>query len=618
MLLIPIINPIIKYRSLISSSGQFGTTLTWSGRYLAYSDSVDIIPAVSFNDTEGVFIATSGGTGRPNRQGIKKILSNGSIEWTFLTEGVNSAIDIPLVNGELHEVMASDQDTLYATSNTYWDFTKVSSPSLSAPVSSLNASGTIHTVNIPSVSTGDLIIVVGGYNKNVSTTLPSGWEKELSQNYSRLANGNYFLKKADGTETSTVNFTSSTAAESVWYTYVIPAGEWWDDGIDVKNATLYTAWSNALNTTPNPANMGMTFTGNYAFISSVLTTANETFSVFPTSTINQSQVQNSNLSLATCGIELSSVSSFNASAFTKSGSARYLVSTLGIRPAEGFGYRPLSNGSAIVALNKDGTLKWVTTSSSTSNSCNVTVDPTGTYVFASLNGIWDGESHSGTRRALINAVDGTINSLYIFGALGNKFIFFGADNDKLLAFSNGTTSGLEKIYARSVSDIDGTDLWSLDKNVDFLTSPNNMRKVLRRHDGGIIFANGDTNENYIYSISENGVIENSIDISLLTPISGNTVIRDISYDKYNHLYVFITVLNSIADIIRLDENLNFVYSAVDKGLSSGSSTSSNLLSKAIVADSQTITIDSNGVIYIGEGSGYSGVTNGWVSIITQT
>lgn len=90
--------------------------------------------------------------------------------------------------------------------------------SSSATITQISASLTSHVVNLPaSITAGQLLIAVVSVRNLGSWTPPSGWTERASQDSGGVGELTLFTKIADGSEGSTVTFTSSIATTGAWH-----------------------------------------------------------------------------------------------------------------------------------------------------------------------------------------------------------------------------------------------------------------------------------------------------------------------------------------------------------------------------------------------------------------
>jgi hypothetical protein len=101
-------------------------------------------------------------------------------------------------------------------------------------VSSEASDTTTHTVTIPAVSGGNLILINAGINGNPTVTKPSGFDFIFNYPFSNGTQA-IFAKVAAGTEAGTVDFSTDASEESSHTVYVI--GSWYGSlaGVEVSN-----------------------------------------------------------------------------------------------------------------------------------------------------------------------------------------------------------------------------------------------------------------------------------------------------------------------------------------------------------------------------------------------
>lgn len=207
-------------------------------------------------------------------------------------------------------------------------------PSVTATsTSTLATDGTTHTVTIPAVSSGNLILIATGINGNPGITEPSGFtfQKELSGSNCVYA---LFAKVSDGSEAGTVTFTTDASEESSHCVYVIDS--WFGSLAGVETSTGATGNSD----TPASGSLSPSWgADDNLYIASVGLRRGRNFDSFPTdqpdnriSTGTSTATSGSGCGLASRNLAASSA---NPAAFGLDGSTPFAAVTIAVRPAGG-------------------------------------------------------------------------------------------------------------------------------------------------------------------------------------------------------------------------------------------------------------------------------------------
>jgi hypothetical protein len=614
----------------------FGLNPVWGGRAIVFADDGNSGTAPhpnfmgGFSDDPGVYVAQSAGSGRQTFGGIVKVNPDLSVAWEYKVPGITDLNRITQCNGEDEPVFITDDvDTIYATFYCDWDYDGAVTP-ISVATTSTNAATTSHTVNIPGgLAAGDLVIACGTFSSPVTVTRPTDWVTEREDAISSVGDSGIYVYRATGAEGGSVTFTTNISVDTVWHSFTTPAGDWLDTGT-LTDALSYGTSHDGTGTAPNPGSIpqGTIKWGDYTFVTLCFVDAVETFSAYPTLTTGGTYTQGASVTIASAfSKDQTREASWNPDAFTKSASGNFVSLGFIINPptSKGHGFLEDELVGGCVAVKRDGTLKWAALNSNISTSgASVAASPDGSTVLCRIGQAWLGPGGGSTSEsiAILDGSDGSIISVHnpsnVVNGSTTKMTVFGANNDKVLFYATGTSASLKTLHARSLDDIEGPDLWTLDKTTDFSAICSTVDAMIRRPDGGLLFADGDNNEEWLVLISEDGVVEKEIDLTLLHGAAGVTTrLRGVHYDIAGQIYAHVDGTTG-SDVLRLDADLNVIWSLVDEGFTQGTAGGTGLAADwPLMSNAMEVWIGSDGDLYLAEFS-VSGIDDGYVAVFHQT
>jgi hypothetical protein len=199
-------------------------------------------------------------------------------------------------------------------------------PVIAAGNTSTNASGTSHTVNLPTgIVAGNLLVVVFGGSAAATLTWPAGWTEFLTGGATgAVLNAAY--KLASGSEGSTITVTSgATSLTSNTRSYRITgSGEAPQAGVNVTISSSATG---------DPPSLTPTWAASLdiLWIAISFASTQSTVSTYPTSYTNTAVLANGSTGLATCNLNATGTVQ-DPAAFTWGGTGRKNTNTIAIKP----------------------------------------------------------------------------------------------------------------------------------------------------------------------------------------------------------------------------------------------------------------------------------------------
>lgn len=213
---------------------------------------------------------------------------------------------------------------------------------------SFASSTTSHNVNIPAVSTGDLLLVLIGFDVNYTITTPSGWTQLFT-----VANGGwssmaaYYKIVPSNASATTVDFVSSTATTMGAQTYRITGAS---SPISAGTSVAYGTLVNQ----PNPPSLNPGWgTKDTLWIAMANQNQSSTITSVPTNYANGLTTNGAGGGIIHSATRTTTAASEDPGVFTFSGSWESLVNTIAIGTQDPPTWSTTTNTSNITASSAD-------------------------------------------------------------------------------------------------------------------------------------------------------------------------------------------------------------------------------------------------------------------------